>query len=142
MTTRPKTARTSPAKVPPIAELPVTRAMLYGVRDELVARSDQTNARIDLTNARIEQTNNELHALLLANEAFKVEMRHEFDAFRAEMRAANARVQTIAEDQDARNRVVLEVVQGHNARFDRIEADVAELKGLLHEIVRALANRT
>ena len=69
-------------------------------------------------------------------------MRHEFDAFRAEMRAANARVQTIAEDQDARNRVVLEVVQGHNARFDRIEADVAELKGLLHEIVRALANRT
>jgi len=109
MTSRPKTARATPTKVPPVSELPVTRAMLYGVRDELAARIDQTNAR--------------------------------FDQLSAEMRASTARIQTLVEDQEARNRVVLEVVQGHNDRFDRIEADLAELKGMFREVLGALAKR-
>jgi uncharacterized coiled-coil DUF342 family protein len=109
MTSRPKTARATPTKVPPVSELPVTRAMLYGVRDELAARIDQTNAR--------------------------------FDQLSAEMRASTARLQTLVEDQEARNRVVLEVVQGHNDRFDRIEADLAELKGMFREVLGALAKR-
>ena len=46
-----------------------------------------------------------------------------------------------AEDQEARNRVVLEVVQGHNDRFDRIEADLAELKDMFREVLGALAKR-
>ena len=135
MTSRPKTARATPMKVPPVSELPVTRAMLYGVRDELAARLDQTNARLDQTNARLDQTNAEMRA-------FKVEMRHEFEAFRAEVRASTARIQTIVEDQEARNRVVIEVVQGHNDRFDRIEADLAELKGMFREVLAALTKRT
>lgn len=116
MTTRPKTARAAPSKVPPVSELPVTRAMLYGVRDELTALHDQTNARIDQTNARI-------------------------NPLSAEMRATSARIQTLVEDQEARNRVVLEVVQGHNDRFDRIEADLAELKGMFREVLTALTKR-
>jgi len=89
MTTRPKTARTTPTKVPTVAELPVTRAMLYGVRDELIARNDQTNA----------------------------------------------------EDQEASNWAAIKAVQGLNARFDRIEADIAELKDIVRELVRALSKR-
>ena len=116
MTSRPKTARATPTKVPPASEVPVTRAMLYGVRDELAARIDQTNARLDQTNARLDQLS-------------------------AETRASTARIQTLTEEQEARNRVVLEVVQGHNDRFDRIEADLAELKGMFREVLGALSKR-
>lgn len=51
-------------------------------------------------------------------------LRQEMVAFKAEVRADLARIKTIVEEQDARNRIVMEVVQGHNARFDRMEADI------------------
>ncbi len=86
------------------------------MRDELAARIDQTNARLDQTNARLDQLS-------------------------AETRASTARIQTLTEDQETRNRVVLEVVRGHNERFDRIEADLAELKGMFREVLGALAKR-
>jgi transposase-like protein len=38
-----------------VGDVPVTRAMLHGVRDELRALNDQTNARLDETNARLGQ---------------------------------------------------------------------------------------
>ena len=72
--------------------------------------------RIDQTNARLDQLS-------------------------AETRASTARIQTLTEDQETRNRVVLEVVQGHNERFDRIEADLAELKGMVREVLGALVKR-
>jgi uncharacterized coiled-coil DUF342 family protein len=130
MTSRPKTARATPTKVPPVSELLVTRAMLYGVRDELAARFDQANARLDETNARLDQTNARLD-----------QTNARLDQLSAETRASTARIQTLVEDQEARNRVVLEVVQGHNDRFDRIEAEIVELKGLVHELIRSLAKR-
>jgi chromosome segregation ATPase len=174
MPPRSKTVR-SATKVPSVSQLPVTRAMLYNVRDELAARIDQTNARIDQTNAelrgvrdelnaridqtnaRIDQTNaelrgvrDELNARIDQTNAridqtnaelrsFKEEIRHEFERFRAEIRTSVARIQTLVEEQEARNRVVLEVVQGHNARFDRIEAEIRELKELFREVLAALA---
>jgi len=149
MPPRSKTVR-SATKVPSVSQLPVTRAMLYNVRDELAARIDQTNARIDQTNAelrgvrdelnaRIDQTNARIDQTNAELRSFKEEIRHEFERFRAEIRTSVARIQTLVEEQEARNRVVLEVVQGHNARFDRIEAEIRELKELFREVLAALA---
>ncbi len=108
---------TSTTKVPAVAELPVTRAMLMGVRDELRARLDHNNARLDETNARI-------------------------DALRAEVLAEVHRLGTLVEEQEVRNRVVLEVVQGHNDRFERIEGSIDEMRGTLREILDAVKQRT
>jgi capsule polysaccharide export protein KpsE/RkpR len=85
-----------------VGDVPVARAMLHGVRDELRARLDQNNARIDELNAR-------------------------FDGLRTEVIAQVHRIGTIVEEQAVRNRVVMEVVQGHNLRFERIEARLDHL---------------
>ncbi len=128
MTTRKPPASTPPVQnVPPVAELPVTRSMLLGVRDELRARIDGTNARIDGTNARIDETNARFDKLE-AN----------FERLRAELLADVHRLGTLLEEQELRNRVVYEAVQGHSARVDRVEADVAEMRGMFREIMAAL----
>ncbi len=41
----------------------------------------------------------------------------------------------------ARNRVVLEVVQGHNARFERIEARLDETQSMIVEILDIVRGR-
>lgn len=121
-TTKPPTS-TAPSQIPPVAELPVTRAMLLGVRDELRARIDGTNARIDGTNARIDETNARI------------------DALRAEVLAEIHRIGALVEHQEARNRVVVEAVQGHHARFERIEARIDETQGMIREILDAVRQR-
>ena len=98
------------------ADVPVSRAMLHGVRDELRARIDGTNARIDETNARI-------------------------SGMRSEVLAEVHRLGTLIEEQEVRNRVVIEVVQGHNARFDRLEGTIEEMRGMFREIVDLLRQR-
>lgn len=130
MTTRKTTPSRTATKVPTVAELPVTRAMLLGVRDELRSRIDETNARIDETNARIDQTNARID-----------ETNARIAGVRAELLAESHRVGTLIEEQEARNRVVLEVVQGHNARFERLEAGLDEVRGMVHEILDAVRQR-
>ena len=44
-------------------------------------------------------------------------------------------------DVTARNRVVLEVVQGHNARFERIEARLDETQSMIVEILDIVRGR-
>ena len=61
-----------------------------------------------------------------------------FDAF---MRASMRRMETLIEEQEARNRVVLEVVQGHNARFERIEARLDETQSMIVEILDIVRGR-
>ena len=128
-TTKPPTS-TAPSQIPPVAELPVTRAMLHGVRDELRARIDGTNARIDGTNARIDETNARID-----------ETNARLDALRAEVLAEIHRIGALVEDQEARNRVVVEAVQGHHARFERIEARIDETQGMIREILDAVRQR-
>lgn len=122
MATR-KGSTTTTAQVPTVSELPVTRAMLHGVRDELKSRIDQTNARIDQTNAHIDQTNASVVGM------------------RAEVMAEVHRLGTLVEEQEARNRVVLEVVQGHAARFERIERRLDGQDDMLREILAFVRQR-
>jgi len=129
MSTR-KTPSTTTRKVPAVSELPVTRSMLYGVRDELAARIDETNARIDETNARIDQLGARFDQLGAR-----------IDQIDASTRASMRRMETLIEEQEARNRVVLEVVQGHNARFERIEARLDETQSMIVEILDIVRGR-
>ena len=168
MTTRPKTPRPSVQKVPAerqiptVSELPVTRAMLLGVRDELAARLDQhtaqfaeVHARFDRVDARLDQHTarfaevdarfkqidarfDRVDAEFRELRADMAALRQEMVAFKAEVRADLARIKTIVEEQDARNRIVMEVVQGHNARFDRMEADIAASREMFREIMAAV----
>ncbi len=159
MSTRKPTTSAPPApKVPPVSELPVTRAMLMGVRDELLTRIDGTNARLDETNARLDETNarlDETNARFVQVDArfAQVDARFDqmdarfdqmdarFDALRADVRAEVHRLGTLAEEQEARNRVVIEVVQGHNARFERIEKELADVRGMVYEILEIVKQR-
>ena len=138
MTTRkPPSSTPRAAKVHAVTELPVTRAMLLGVRDELRARIDGTNARIDETNARIDETN----ARIDETNARIDETNARFASLRADVLAEVHRVGTLVEEQEVRNRVVLEVVQGHNARFERLEAGLDEVRGMVVEILQAVKSR-
>ncbi len=175
MTTRPKAPRPSVQKVPAerqiptVSELPVTRAMLLGVREELAARLDQhtaqfaeVHARFDRVDARLDQHTarfgevdarfeqidarfkqidarfDRVDAEFRELRADMAALRQEMVAFKAEVRADLARIKTIVEEQDARNRIVMEVVQGHNARFDRMEADIAASREMFREIMAAV----
>ncbi len=182
MTTRPKAPRPSVQKVPAerqiptVSELPVTRAMLLGVREELAARLDQhtaqfaeVHARFDRVDARLDQHTarfgevdarfeqidarfeqvdarfkqidarfDRVDAEFRELRADMAALRLEMVAFKAEVRADLARIKTIVEEQDARNRIVMEVVQGHNARFDRMEADIAASREMFREIMAAV----
>jgi len=130
MTTRPKRPGPSVQKVPAVSEVPVTRNMLMGVRDELVARLDQHDQQFRAIDARF----NQIDARLVEAEAKN-------EAFRAEIRAKVARIETLTEEQEARNRIVLEVVQGHHGRFERIEARLDAHEDMLREILAAVTKR-
>ena len=143
MSTR-KPTGASTRKVPSVSELPVTRSMLHGVRDEVNARFDEVNARFDEVNARFEQVNarfDQVNARIDEVSARIDQTNARIDQLDASMRASARRLETLAEEQEARNRVVLEVVQGHNARFERIEARLDEMQGMFVELLDLARNR-
>ncbi|MFO0606382.1 MAG: hypothetical protein U0324_24640 [Polyangiales bacterium] len=173
MTTRPKRPGPSVQKVPAVSEVPVTRNMLMGVRDELAARLDQhaeqfrgidarfaqVDARFAQVDARFEQIDArfaqvdarfeqidarfaQVDARIDEVRAEVRELRHEIESFRAEVRGQVARIGALVEEQEVRNRVVLEVVQGHNARFERIEAEQRAQGDMLREILAAVTKRS
>ncbi|MBI5514663.1 MAG: hypothetical protein HY909_12885 [Deltaproteobacteria bacterium] len=172
MSERRKPAQAPPRKVPTVAELPVTRAMLLGVRDELRSRIDAVDARFAQVDARFAQVDarfaqvdarfaqvdrrfEQVDARFAQMEARfeQVDRRFEqvdarFDQLeariaelRAEFMAEVHRLGTLIEEQEARNRVVLEVVQGHNARFERIERRLDGSDEMLREILDAVRRR-
>lgn len=126
----PKAPKPKTPAVSAVSELPVTRAMLLGVRDELRARIDATNARIDEVSARIDATNARIDGT-----------NARIDTLRSELMAEIHRVGTLVEDQETRNRAVYEVVMGHNARFERLERRMDAMEGTLREILDAVKAR-
>ena len=136
MSTR-KPTGASTRKVPSVSELPVTRSMLHGVRDEVNARFDEVNARFEQVNARIDEVSARVDQVSARIDQTNARI----DQLDASMRASARRLETLAEEQEARNRVVLEVVQGHNARFERIEARLDEMQGMFVELLDLARNR-
>lgn len=61
-----------------------------------------------------------------------------FDAF---MRATVLRMDTLSQQYEVHNRVVLGVLQGHNARFERLEARLDETQAMIVEILDIVRGR-
>lgn len=129
------------------AELPVTRAMLGEVRTELFERIDQSKnelraeiqeakaelgARIDHLRAEVHEVKAELSARLDRLEAGQ----HRLEAGLHEVKAEVARVALLVEEQNARNRVVMDALVAFIERQGRLE----ERMDRVDQTVRSLAS--
>ena len=129
--TSPRPSSTIPAAVS-AAELPATRAMLGAVRTELLERIDQTKVEL---RTEIQETKAELRAEI---QDVKVELGARLGRVEAglhEVKAEVARVAFLVEEQNARNKVVLDALVSFIDRQDRLE----ERMDGVEETVRSLA---
>jgi uncharacterized protein YPO0396 len=145
-------------------EVPVTRAMLAGVRTELLERIDQGRAEAKADNQKLEAKIDAVHAELHEMKAemrgelheMKAEMRGELHEMKAEMRgelhemrgeihrldasiheveATTARIEVLVEEQNARNKMVLDGITALLSRQNQVE----ERMDRVEDTVRALA---
>jgi hypothetical protein len=110
------------AHAPTAAELPVTRAMLSEVRTELLQRIDQSK--------------NELRGEI---QELRGELRGEIHRVQAGLHAVHAevaRIGLLVEEQNARNRVVLDGLMAMITRQERLELRVDKVE----DTVRGLAS--
>lgn len=98
-------------------DVPVTQAMLFEVRDGLGARIDQNTHELGKLNSRIDQNTHELSKL----NARIDENTHEIKKMRAEMKEEFHEIKLLVEEQNARNRIVLDGLTSLFARQERIE---------------------
>ena len=126
-----ESARVAAPRAPTAAELPVTRAMLGAVRTELLERIDQAKSEL---RAEIQQVRAEVHEL----RAEVHELRAEVQSMKADihgMRADIARMTLLFEEQNARNKVVLDALMAVIDRQARVEQRMDQVE----ETVRGLA---
>lgn len=131
--------RNSPLLQP--SEVPVTQAMLFGVRDELAHRissAEGKNVAQHLAlNHRIDEKFEILDRRIDALE-HKIDIQaKEASARHSELQAAIVHLGVIVEEQNARNRLVLEGLSGLFTRQERIETRMDSVESLVAQIARA-----
>lgn len=134
----PEPARPSARRAPTAAEVPVTRAMLGEVRTELLERIDQAKdelrAEIHGVRAELHHLKAEVHELRAEIHEVKAEL-HEVKAGLHGVQAEVARIGLLIEEQNARNKVVLDALMAIIDRQSRIEQRMDKVE----ETVRGLA---
>lgn len=111
--------------MPTADELPVTRAMLSAVRTELLERVDQVQNKLE---AKIHEVRAEVQEV-------RAEV-HEIKADIHEIKGGMARMTLLLEEQNARNKVVLDGLVAVMARQERTETRLDRVE----EMVRSLAS--
>jgi hypothetical protein len=106
-----KTVRKYPRRA---SEVPVTQAMLFGVRDELKA----------FVKSEIHGVKSEIHGIKSENQGIKSETQ----GIKSEIH----RLALLIEEQNARNRIVLDGLTGLFARQDRVEGELTDLKEIVY----------
>jgi len=110
--------------VPTAAEVPITRAMLSEVRTELLERIDQAKHELK---AEIHGLKGEVHEVKAG--LHQVEARlHGVEAGLHGMRAEMARMATLLEEQNSRNKVVLDALVSVLDRQDRVERRMGKVE--------------
>lgn len=127
---RPSASRS--ASVPTADELPVTRAMLGELRTELLERIAQVH---DALEARFHEVKAEIHEVKADIHSVKADI-HDVKADIHELKAGMARMLLLIEEQNARNRVVLDGLVAVMARQERAERRMDGVE----ETVRSLAS--
>jgi chromosome segregation ATPase len=145
--------RDSNASAPRVAEsltageVPVTRAMLGSVRTEVLQRIDQAreeakadtqklDAKIDTVKAELKADIHEVKAELKADiHEVKADI-HQVKAAMHTMQAQMARIELLVEEQNARNKVVLDGITTLLGRQDQVEQRLCQV----NDTVRKLAS--
>ncbi len=146
--------------VPAAEEIPVTRGMLSGVRTELLQRIDQgreearadnqrLEAKIDSVKAELKADNQRLEAKI---DSVKAELKAEIHEVRAELhevraelhelkaeihevKAGVARIEVLVEEQNARNRIVLDGIVALLSRQNQVEQRVEQVEDTVRKLV-------
>ena len=122
--------RTSKATTPvSVADLPTTRGMLGQVRTELIERIEQSKSELRGEIGRV-------HAEVQELKAGQHRLEHRLEAGLHEVKAEVARVAFLVEEQNARNRVVMDALSAFIDRQDRLE----ERMDGVEQTVRSLAS--
>jgi chromosome segregation ATPase len=136
---------------PTADEVPVTRGMLTGVRTELFQRIDQgreearaenqrLDGKIDAVRAEIHELRAELkgdiHRLDATIHEVKAEI-HEVKAEIHEVKAGMARIEVLVEEQNARNRSVLDGITALLSRQNQVEQRVVQVEDTVRKLAAA-----
>jgi chromosome segregation ATPase len=121
-------------------EVPVTRGMLSGVRSELLQRIDQgrEEARADSRklDAKIDGVRAEVHDLRAEVHEMRAEV-HGVKAEIHEVKAGMARIEVLVEEQNARNRIVLDGITALLSRQNQVEERVTQVEDTVRKLAAA-----
>jgi hypothetical protein len=163
-----KTKASAPTTTQPLMadDVPVTRAMLGGVRTELLQRIDQARAeakadaqrldgKLDGAKAELKAEIQEVKAELKAEiQGVRAELKAEIQEVKADvhevkagmhamqagmhaMQAQMARIETLVEEQNARNKVVLDGITAVLSRQDQVEQRVSQVEDTVRKLASA-----
>jgi outer membrane murein-binding lipoprotein Lpp len=90
------------------ADVPVTRAMLGSVRTEVLQRIDEVKADVQRLDAKIDAVKAEMNAGINGMQAQINGMQPQMNGMHAQTQAKLARIEFLVEEQNARNKVVLD----------------------------------
>jgi chromosome segregation ATPase len=141
-------ARSTKTSAPTADEVPVSRAMLTGVRGEVLQRIDQareeTRADLQRLDGKIDAVRAELHEVKAELKAdiheVKAEIHevkteiHEVKAGMHAMQAQMARIEVLVEEQNARNRIVLDGITAVLSRQNQVEQRVTQVEDTVRKL--------
>ena len=105
-------ARAVKPSIPTADEVPITRGMLVGVRTEILHRIDEVREEVK---AEIHGVKAEIH----------------------EVKASVARIEVLVEEQNARNRIVLEGITALLSRQNQVEQRVTDVEDTVRKLATA-----
>lgn len=116
--------RKASPQAPTNDEVPVTRGMLIGVRTELIERIESVRGEVQKVNTKIDAVHGEL--------------RSEIHAVRSEIhdvKAGMARIEVLVEEQNARNKIVLDGITAVLSRQDQVERRVDHVEDTVCNLI-------
>lgn len=120
-------------------DVPVTQAMLYGVRDELNKgilaldrRADSYGSRFDSIELKLESHDKRFDSIDKRFDVLESKLDSKIEGVRSEV----ARIAVMVEEQNAKNDIVLEGLSGLFQRQNRVEKRVDEVEATIKSIAR------
>ncbi len=127
--------KTKNASIPVAADVPATSGMLSGVRIELIERIEQSreeananslrlNAKIDAVDAKVDAVDAKVDAVNAKIDVVSAELKAQMHGMQGQM----ARIEVLVEEQNSRNKVVLDGITALLSRQSRVEERLDRLE--------------
>lgn len=111
-------------------DVPVTRGMIVAMRTELLERIDQGREEAKAANKRLDAKIDSVRAEMRAEI-------HEVKAEIHEVKAGVARIEALVEEQNARNKVVLDGITALLSRQNQVEQRVEQVEDTVRKLAAA-----